>query len=103
MHFGIPAPSTAFPHAPILNQSLQEILGELMDHYLFAALHEMPYVSVMAENHQRVENLEGAVKHLDDESAVLVRQRYALSQEEIIEEIEVILLSAASFGERPEK
>ncbi len=36
---------------------------------------------------------------LDDESAELVRQCNALRQEEIIEEIEVILLSAASLDE----
>ncbi len=74
-----------------------------MDHYLFAALHEILYASLNAENHQRVAHLEGAVKHLDDESAELARQCNALRQEEIIEEIEVILLSAASLGERTGK
>jgi F-type H+-transporting ATPase subunit gamma len=90
-----------FPHPPVLNQSPREFLAELMDHYLFAALHEMLYTSLNAENHQRVAHLQGAVKHLDDESAELARQCNALRQEEIIEEIEVILLSAASLGERP--
>ncbi|HBE93756.1 MAG TPA: hypothetical protein DDW55_15050, partial [Gammaproteobacteria bacterium] len=59
------------------------------------------YTSLMAENHQRVAHLEGAVKHLDDESAELMRQSNILRQTEIIEEIEVILLSAASLGESP--
>jgi len=90
-----------FPHPPLLNQSPQEFLAELTGHYLFAALHEMLYTSLMAENHQRVVHLEGAVKHLDDESAELGRQCNALRQAEIIEEIEVILLSAASIGESP--
>ena len=88
-----------FPHPPVLNQSPREFLVELTDHYLFAALHQMLYTSLMAENHQRVVHLEGAVKHLDDESAELSRQCNALRQEEIIEEIEVILLSAASLDE----
>ena len=88
-----------FPHPPVLNQSPREFLAELTDHYLFAALHEMLYTSLMAENQQRVAHLEGAVKHLDDESAELVRQCNTLRQAEIIEEIEVILLSAASLGE----
>ena len=92
-----------FPHPPVLNQSPREFLAELTDHYLFAALHEMLYTSLNAENHQRVAHLEGAVKHLDDESAELARQCNALRQEEIIEEIEVILLSADSLGERPGK
>ena len=89
-------------HPPVLNQSPREFLTELTDHYLFAALHEMLYTSLMAENHQRVVHLEGAVKHLDDESAELGRQCNALRQGEIIEEIEVILLNAASLGENPE-
>jgi F-type H+-transporting ATPase subunit gamma len=90
-----------FPHPPVLNQSPREFLAELTDHYLFAAQHEMLYTSLMAENHRRVAHLEGAVKHLDDESAELVRQCNVLRQAEIIEEIEVILISAASLGENP--
>ncbi|GMR21223.1 MAG: hypothetical protein BMS9Abin36_1822 [Gammaproteobacteria bacterium] len=90
-----------FPHPPVLNLTPAAFLFELTDQYLFAALHEMLYTSLMAENHHRVVHLEGAVKHLDDESAELVRQCNALRQEEIIEEIEVILLSTASLGEKP--
>ena len=90
-----------FPHPPILNQSPREFLADLTDHYLFAALHDMLYTSLMAENRQRVAHLEGAVKHLDDESAELMRQSNILRQAEIIEEIEVILLGAASFSESP--
>jgi len=37
--------------------------------------------------------LEGAVKHLDEKSDKLIQQCNALRQEEIIEEIEIILLS----------
>jgi F-type H+-transporting ATPase subunit gamma len=39
------------------------------------------------------------VQHLDDKSANLLHQSNALRQEEIIEEIEVILLSASSLDE----
>ena len=92
-----------FPHPPVLNQSPRKFLVELTEHYLFAALHEMLYTSLMVENHHRVAHLEGAVKHLDDESAELARQYNALRQEEIIEEIEVILLSAASLGEKSDR
>jgi F-type H+-transporting ATPase subunit gamma len=88
-----------FPHPPVLNQPPPDFLVELMDHYLFAALHQMLYTSLMAENRRRVAHLEGAVKHLDNKSAELSRQSNALRQEEIIEEIEVILLSAASVDE----
>ncbi|MBE9487345.1 MAG: F0F1 ATP synthase subunit gamma [Desulfuromonadales bacterium] len=88
-----------FPHPPVLNLSPTEFLRELTEQYLFAALHEMLYTSLMAENHNRVAHLEGAVKHLDDKSDELARQCNALRQEEIIEEIEVILLSAGNIDE----
>jgi len=89
-----------FPYPPVINQPPREFLVELTDHYLFAALHEIVYTSLMEENHYRITHLEGAVKHLDDESMELARQCNALRQEEIIEEIEEILLSASSLGER---
>lgn len=88
-----------FANPPILNQHPREFMLELTDHYLFAALYEILYASFMAENHHRVGHLESAVRHLDDQSTELKRQCNALRQEEIIEEIEVILLSAANLGE----
>ncbi|MGW8229283.1 MAG: F0F1 ATP synthase subunit gamma [Gammaproteobacteria bacterium] len=92
-----------YSHPPVLNLSPRELLVELVDYYLFAILHEMLYTSLMVENHQRVMHLDGAVKHLDDEAAEMARKSNTLRQEEIIEEIEVILLSATSLGERPDK
>lgn len=88
-----------FAHPPLLNLSPREFLLELTEHYLFAALHEMLYTSLMVENHHRVAHLEGAVKNLDEKSAELTRQYNALRQEDIIEEIEVLLLNAANLGE----
>jgi F-type H+-transporting ATPase subunit gamma len=82
-----------------LTLSPTAFLLELTEQYLFAALHEMLYTSLMAENHNRVTHLEGAVRHLDEKSEQLARQCNALRQEEIIEEIEVILLSASSLDE----
>jgi F-type H+-transporting ATPase subunit gamma len=87
-----------FPCPPVLNLEPQEFLVALSDHYLYAVLHEIFYTSLLAENRRRIQHLEGAVKHLDDESARLRRQFNARRQEEIIEEIEVILLSAASLA-----
>lgn len=86
---------------PLLHLQPTAFLIELTDQYLFAALHAILYTSLMMENHQRVTHLEGAVKHLDDQSSELARQSNALRQEEIIEEIEVILLSAASLDGEP--
>jgi len=87
-----------FTHAPVLNLAPKPFLAELTDHYLFAALHEMLYSSLMTENLLRMTHLEGVVKHLDDESEDLARKCNALRQEEIIEEIEVILLGASDIS-----
>lgn len=88
---------------PLLNLPPASFLIELTDQFLFAALHAILYTSLMMENHQRVTHLEGAIRHLDDQSEDLARQCNALRQEEIIEEIEVILLSAASLDGKPDQ
>lgn len=89
--------SPRFSYPPILNLDPDRFFTELVEHYLFAALHEVVYASLMAENHQRVQHMEGATRHLDDAVADLLRKSHVLRQEEITEEIEVILLSAASL------
>jgi len=96
-----PAAEPAHPFAPALNLPPAGFLRELVDHYLFAALNNMLYTSLLAENQRRVSHLEAAVRHLDEESAELTRRCRALRQEEIIEEIEVILLSAAGVDGAP--
>jgi F-type H+-transporting ATPase subunit gamma len=90
-----------FAHAPLIQLPTQAFFGALLDHYLFSVLHKIMYVSLMAENLQRVRHLEGAVRHLDDKSAALLRESNALRQEEIIEEIEVILLSTTRPDHQP--
>jgi F-type H+-transporting ATPase subunit gamma len=86
-----------YSHPPQLNMTPQDFLTELSEQYLFAVLHEILYTSLIAENYKRITHLEGAVKHMDEESEKLARQCNALRQEEIIEEIEVILLSASDL------
>jgi len=93
----LPVQESTTAHPPLLNIPPADFMIELTDHYLFAALNEMLYTSLLAENHRRVTHLEGAVQHLDDESLELMRRANALRQEEITEEIEVILLSADSL------
>lgn len=88
-------------HAPELNLEPRKFLLDLSYHYLFVVLFEILYTSLMAENCQRVAHLEAAVQHLDEQSEKLHRQGSVLRQEEIIEEIEVILLSAASLDQQP--
>jgi F-type H+-transporting ATPase subunit gamma len=87
----------AFSHPPILNVTPADFLLAMTDQYLLAAMYEILYTSLMAENHHRVQHLEGAVQHMDDKANELASQCNALRQEEIIEEIEVILLSAESL------
>jgi F-type H+-transporting ATPase subunit gamma len=83
-----------FGHAPLLNLTPEDFFSELVDQFLFAALHEIFYGSLMAENYRRVRHLEGAIRHLDDNTSQLGLQRNVLRQEEITEELEVIMLSA---------
>jgi len=87
-----------YTHPPDLNLSPPDFFIELSDHYLFAALQRIFYVSLMAENHRRVQHLEAAVQHLDDRTAELRRRCNTMRQEEIVEEIEVILLNIAKAG-----
>lgn len=85
IHYGNP---------PVLNLEPGEFFTDLLDHYLFAVLHEIFYISLLAENHLRQQHLDGAVNHLDDETLKLQRKSQIYRQEEITEEIEVILLNA---------
>lgn len=100
---GFTQKSQQYSHPPELNVAPQNFFTELSEQYLFAVLHEILYTSLMAENYKRVTHLEAAVKHMDDESEKLARQCNALRQEEIIEEIEVILLSASNLFANAQK
>lgn len=95
---GLEHTARRFAHPPLLNLPPKDLLLELTEHYLFAALHAILYTSLIAENRSRMAHLEGAVRHLDERSAALLGRCNALRQEEIIEEIEVILLSAAGLA-----
>lgn len=86
-----------YGNPPVLNLEPADFFSDLVDHYLFAVLHEIFYLSLMAENHRRLQHLEGAVKHLDDETVNLHRKSQIYRQEEITEEIEVILLNAENL------
>ena len=84
---------------PLLNLSPQDFLLELIEHFLFNSLHRILYVSLMIENQRRIQHLENATHHLDEKTDELKHKINALRQEEIIEEIEVILLSSVSLDE----
>ena len=86
-----------YGYPPLLNLTPADFFSDLLDHYLFAVLHEIFYLSLMAENQRRLQHLEGAVKHLDDATMNLRRKSQIYRQEEITEEIEVILLNAENL------
>ena len=88
-----PRPKRRYGHPPLLNLSPPALFAALLDQYLLAALQAILYTSLMAENQRRVQHLDAAIRHLDDKKVELGRRSRALRQEEIIEEIEVILLS----------
>lgn len=83
---------------PVLNLTPERMFAELVHHYLLADLQGILYQSLMAEHQQRLQHLEGAIQRLDRQCAELTRRGYALRQEEITEEIELILLSAGASG-----
>lgn len=94
------APSTKsdFAYPPILNVEPVQFLAQLTDHYLYAALHQVFYTSLLMENHIRLEHMENAIRRLEKNNAQLRLHYNKVRQEEIIEEIEVILLSAEALS-----
>ena len=90
-HLALP-PAQGLP--PYLNLSPAAFFAGLTEQYVFASLNRMLYSALLAENHRRVQHLEGAVRHLQEHASALGQKLNTLRQEEITEEIEVILLSA---------
>jgi F-type H+-transporting ATPase subunit gamma len=79
---------------PRIHLPVRQLFSELVEHYLFASLHKLFYTALLVENQRRVQHLEAATRRLQEEITRLTLKANALRQEEIIEEIEVILLSA---------
>jgi F-type H+-transporting ATPase subunit gamma len=90
------AAKSRFPFPPVLNLEPPDFLLELANAYLIAALNQILHTSLLAENHRRLQHLQGAVQYLDKQIEALRRTRNQLRQEEIIEEIEVILMNAST-------
>lgn len=86
-----PRRRAAYP--PRLNLEPRLFLTKLAEHYLFAVLHELFYQSLMAENEQRVQRMDFAVRRIDEDSQALLRRFNSVRQEEITEEIELIMLN----------
>jgi len=94
------SPGTRFAYGPLLNLAAPEFFAGLVEHYLWAQMHDAFYGSLMAENRRRLQHLEGAMKRMQERSDRLRRRYNTLRQEEITEEIEVILLGDGAMHER---
>jgi F-type H+-transporting ATPase subunit gamma len=77
-----------------------DLFRELSEHYLFAFLHELFLSALLAENERRLQHLEGALRRVEHTREELRLKRNALRQEEIIEEIEIILLSTGMITQQ---
>jgi F-type H+-transporting ATPase subunit gamma len=94
------APAFEFP--PLLNLPASELRPQLFEQYLFALFYEIFYLSFMAENHERLRHMDGALNKLREEEQRLRKFSNSLRQEAITEELEVIMLSVndSSSGSR---
>jgi F-type H+-transporting ATPase subunit gamma len=88
-----------YADAPRLTLPPPALLRALADQALMLSLHELFSVSLIAENRRRLEHMEGALRRLDETTAVLGRRMHAARQEDITQEIEVIMLSAQALAE----
>lgn len=94
----LPAPD-ASPYPPETNLPDGELLTALTGYYLYAALTEALYSSLMAENRQRHAHMDRSLKKLEEDSEHLQQACNAQRQEDITEEIELILLSAGRLDD----
>jgi len=88
--------STAYP--PLLNLDPRQLLTQLTEHYLFAALHEAFFSSLMVENQFRLEHMNQAIQRLERKAGEIRLQYNAWRQEDITEEIEIIMLSVEALA-----
>ncbi len=93
-----PTGKSAYSHAPLLNLEPAQLYSQFTGQYFFAVLHEVFYASLMAENRKRLEHMDSAIRRLEKDEAKLRLRYNALRQEEIIEEIEIIMLSAEALS-----
>lgn len=93
----LPARKPAASYPPRLYLTPPVFYAELTDHYLHAVLYEIFYSSLMVENRRRLEHMDSVIRRLEKDQAALHLKYNGLRQEEIIEEIEILLLSAEAL------
>jgi len=85
---------------PLLNLPAPELRPQLFEQYLFALFYGIFYLSFMAENHERLRHMDGALNKLREEEQRLRQLSNSLRQEAITEELEVIMLSVDGAASR---
>lgn len=95
----LPETELSYSHPPRLNLEPSQFLAKLTDQYLYMLLHEVFYSSFMTENHKRLTHMDSAIHHLEKDTVRLRLMANRLRQEEIINEIEIIMLSADVLSE----
>jgi len=83
-------PSGASGHPPCIFASAAATAAGIAEHFLFHQMLAILVRSIRIENHMRLMQMENALRHLDEGSSNLLRQRNRLRQEEIVEEIELM-------------
>ena len=91
--FSAQTAATKFQFAPLLNMAPSELRPQIFEQYLFALFYGIFYLSFMAENHERLRHMDGALNKLREDEQRLRLLSNSLRQETITEEIEVIMLS----------
>ena len=81
---------------PLLNTDPAGFFIMLVDEYLYTALHEIAFMSLLSENYQRIQHMTVALQRLTERTNDLRRHYHMHRQEEITEELEVILLNATN-------
>lgn len=82
---------------PLISMAPNELLLGLGEHFLFANLKQILYLSQLAENQLRIIHLQGAIKKLEQRLLDLQRRINRLRQEAIVEEIELILINQSTL------
>lgn len=82
---------------PLLTLTINQFVLEFVNSYLLSILYSIFYRSFIAENYQRVHQLEGTLDRLDKSKNQLTQQLNLIRQETITQEIEIIMLSVEAI------
>lgn len=82
-----------FHSPPLINLPPSQLRPQLFEQYLFALFYGVFYASFIAENHERLRHMDGALNRIGEEEQRLGLLANALRQESITEELEIIMLS----------